>query len=274
MILRYFLKSAAVTALLSGTISPALAAPEDFINVIGGTSTVKDRNAPEAIPLARDAQSVLGARFFYEKISPSVMATAGAARTAFDQQCRKDGGSVIPDSDPAARDFGVRFAKVFAGETPYKNRQASFVAVCTTDPSHVVGVMGAIVYDPSELLTNSSDGGSKMMFGLFQPKVRTAIYAFRPGLVTPPAVLAAAAQRALDQQAKSATEAAARALAEQNEIALYQKGLKVGALTSCGLVIEIRGSIAQVERVERAGVIGATVWFPITQLRPRRYDCN
>jgi hypothetical protein len=61
--------------------SPALAAPEDFLNAIGGSATVKgsEKNAPEAIPLVRDAQSVIGARFFYEKISPSVMASADAA---------------------------------------------------------------------------------------------------------------------------------------------------------------------------------------------------
>jgi hypothetical protein len=58
----------------------------------------------------------------------------------------------------------------FAGQAPYKNRQANFVSVCTTDPSHVIGVMGAIVYDPSELLTHSSDAGSLMMFSLFLPK--------------------------------------------------------------------------------------------------------
>jgi hypothetical protein len=51
---------------------------------------------------------VIGARFFYEKISPSVMATADAAKTAFDQQCRKDGGSVIPEGDAAALEFRSR----------------------------------------------------------------------------------------------------------------------------------------------------------------------
>lgn len=276
MPIRQLLSSAAAAALALVAAAPAFAAPEDFLNAIGGSATVKgsEKNAPEAIPLVRDAQSVIGARFFYEKISPSFMATADAAKTAFDQQCRKDGGSVIPEGDAAALEFRSRFAGLFAGQAPYKNRQANFVSVCTTDPSHVIGVMGAIVYDPSDLITHSSDAGSLMMFSLFPPKVRTAIYAFRPSIVTPPAVLAAAAQRALDLKAKAAIDAAASALAEQYEIGLYQKGLKVGELTSCGLVIEIRGSIAQVERVDRAGVIGATVWFPIKQLRPRKYDCN
>ena len=276
MFIRRIFEATAGTALALFTAVPADASPEDFLNAIGGSPTVKgaDRNAPEAIPLARDAQMIVGARFFYEKISPSVMATADAAKAAFDQQCLKDAGSVIPSSDPATRELSVRFGKFFAGQTPYKNRQSNVVAICTSDPSHVIGAMGAVVYDPSELLTNSSDAGSKMMFSLFQPKVRTAIYAFRPSLVTSPAVLAAAIQRDLDQQEKNAKDAAARALAEQYEIGLYQKGLKVGDLTSCGLVIELRRSIAQIESVDRAGMIGATVWFPIKKLRPRRYDCN
>jgi hypothetical protein len=69
---------------------------------------------------------VIGARFFYEKISPSVMASADAARAAFDRQCRKDGGSVVPDSDPAAQEFGARFAKVLpAGRLTRTGRRIS-----------------------------------------------------------------------------------------------------------------------------------------------------
>lgn len=276
MTIYQFSKSAISIALLLAAASPALAAPEEFLNAIGGSATVKgsEKNAPEAIPLVRDAQSVIGARFFYEKISPSFMATADAARAAFDQQCRKDGGSVVPDSDPSVQEFGARFAKVFAGRTPYKNRQANFVAVCATDPNHVIGVMGAIVYDPSDLLTHSSDAGSLMMFSLSPPKVRTAIYAFRPSLVVPPAQAAENAQREMRRQAAAATANQAAYEANQKALADYRKSLQIGAVTNCGMIIDMRGAVAQLQQNGvYSGVTAPTRWVRVDQLLPKGNAC-
>lgn len=126
--------------------------------------------------------------------------------------------------------------------------------------------MTAIVYDPSEMAANA-DAGSKMMFGLFPVKVRTAIYAYRPEAVAPPVQASENAQQDM-QRRTAAYEARQKALAD------FQRGLQIGSVTNCGMIIDMRGAVAQVQQDGiYSGVTAPTRWVGVDQLLPRRMGC-
>lgn len=268
MILRRLPTSVAAIALLTTLATPASATPADFLNAIGGSTDAKTvgKDMPEAAPLTRDARWLLGARFFSEKFKSNAMATAETAQAAFANQCRQDGGQILSTGDPASGDFYQRFVWNLARTTPYHYRWRGLTSICTTDSRHVISAMTAIVYDPSEMASNA-DIGSKMMFGLFPVKVRTAVYAYRPEAVTPPAQANENAQQDM-QRRTAAYEARQKALAD------FQKALQIGSVTNCGMIIDMRGAVAQVQQDGiYSGVTAPTRWVRVDQLLPRGMGC-
>ena len=261
---------AAFAAVVSMTPS-AMAAPESFLGTIGGSADphVINKDPPEAIPLTRDARWVIGARFFTEKMKEQPMATAEAAQIAFEQQCRRDGGDLLPNNSASVTDFGKRFISNFSDVVPYKHRVGSLITVCVADPVHVLGAMAAIVFDPSALVANA-DAGSKVMFAMFRPKLRTAVYAYRGEAIVAPAVFAEREAAAFKRQMEELQKAGLRTQAILAEAAAFQKQVKIGTRTACGLVIDVRGPLAQVQFWNDNP---PTAWVPITSLSPERWSC-
>lgn len=249
----------------------ALASPESFLEGIGGSADplVISKDPPEAIPLTRDARWVLGARFFSEKMKQQPMATAEAAQIAFEQQCRRDGGDLLPNNSASVLDFNTRFTSNFADAVPYKRRAGALTSVCVADASHVMGAMAAIVFDPSALVANA-DPGSKVMFAIFRPKLTTAVYAYRGEAIVSPATMAAREAAALKKEADAQRRAEEEALARVQQAAAFQKQIKVGDQSNCGLIVDLRGPLAQ---VQFRNISPPVAWVPITALAPAHFPC-
>jgi hypothetical protein len=259
---------AATMAFAMGTVAAAATAPDDFLNAIGGSSDVKTVGAgtPQAMPFTRDRQWLVGARFFSEKLKSGAMSTAEAARTAFEQQCRGQGGQIVPDSHPSSISFRRRFLDDLVRPTGYRHQWRGLAIICAADQNHIAGAMMAVVFDPTAVAT-SGDAGSRMMAGLFTQPTKTAIYVFRPDAVLP--LVAAEQQTRQDVEARLAARQASLKAAEE-----FQKTLQVGLVTSCGMIIEMRGAVAQVQQNGTyIGVTAPTRWIRVDQLAPRGAAC-
>lgn len=107
-----------------------------------------------------------------------------------------------------------------------------------------------------------------MMAGLFTQPTKTAIYVFRPDAVLP--LAAAEQQTRQDGEARLAARQASLKAAEE-----FQKTLQVGSATNCGMIIELRGAVAQVQQNGTyIGVTAPTRWIRVDQLAPRGAACS
>lgn len=212
----------------------------DFLNIIGGDTelrTVDGHMKPSpytgthrlTVPLRRDANHLLGYRFFKEKLRDDGMVTANRGREAFADECVAKGGTIEPETSPVTEAFHKRVLTDIAHQDyGTKHRWTGLVAVCTRGGDTVLGGYLAAVYDPT---------AAPSIFG--RTPTKTAIYAYRSR-----AILSA---RALQSDATYREERFVEQQ-RQNEALLvtFREGLDVGSATSCGTVIQVRGPMVEI----------------------------
>ena len=132
-----------------------------------------------------------------------------------------------------------------------------------------MGAMAAIVFDPFMLVANA-DPGSKVMFAIFRPKLTTAVYAYRGEAIVPPATMAAREAAALKREADAQRRAEEEAVTRVQQAVAFQKQIKVGDRSNCGLIIDLRGPLAQ---VQFWNINPPVAWVPITSLAPEHFPC-
>jgi hypothetical protein len=233
-------------ALLADAPSTALAqsAPTvaDFITTIGGETSLKTMGGnmtwPQAQPLVRNKDELLGYRFFAENISSNAMATTERVRKAFATACRSAGGALEPNDGVVAKAFYDRVLSDVIGPRIGKDYWRGHVAVCSKGPTNILGGFVAIVHDTTDVVSKG-DIGSRFLSKVFGLPTHTAIYAFRPNQIENRATLEAAAAKRILAAATERADETARTEAFRKEIA-------VGSETNCGTVIQLRGPMVEI----------------------------
>jgi hypothetical protein len=249
----------------------------NFLDVIGGStelSTIdRDRtDDPLTRPLRSHAGSIAGYRFFRE-VRPRVgSGIALSARDAFYADCQALGGSIEPEDSPVHR----RFVQQFLGKLPTtmgSHRYVGHAAVCSAATGETLGGFTALVFDTSHVARGDPLG--EILMRTLPVPTKTAVYAWKPGVIFSRANL----ERNLRQdEARRREEAANRQLrAREDEArqAAFRETIKVGSQTNCGMVIEIRGDIVQVQTPNNIRAAGGerNVWVRRDQLRDDRSAC-
>lgn len=169
-----------------GQQTPGIA---DFLGTIGGDTDMKTsgslrtRPSPQVYPLLDDAPEIIGYRFFSEKLPANGSATALRARDAFAAECATKGGQVEPEESNTARPFRDRtWGKRLPPRSGYKHFWSGISAVCSRGPGQVLGGFVAITYDTTEVATKG-DLGTRLLSRISTVPTRTAVYAYRPGLI-------------------------------------------------------------------------------------------
>lgn len=179
--------------------------------------------------------SVIGYRFFSEKLAANGSATAERAQAAFAQECTAKGGHIEPEDGEVARSFRERvLGRRLPPRGSYKHFWSGLSAVCARSPSEVMGGFVAIIFDNTELATKG-DFGARLFSKISLMATRTAVYAYRPDRIP----TAASFER---------REAALRAddAAEQKANEAFRRTLAIGTETNCGTVIQIRGPMVEI----------------------------
>jgi len=182
---------AVLTVALAAVPGGAQQAPgvSDFFGVIGGDTDMKTSGSlrsdpdPQVYPLIRDRDEIAGYRFFSEKLKANGSATAERARDAFAQECAAKGGQVEPDDGEVARTFRDRvLGRRLPPRGGFKHFWSGLSSVCSREPGQVLGGFVAGTYDTTEVGTKG-DLGSRLLSRISTVPTRTAVYAYRPGLI-------------------------------------------------------------------------------------------
>ena len=239
--------SAAVTVIATASLimfpgtsgsAPAIA---DFLTTIGGDTAMKTSGSspsdpdPQIYPLLRDEPEIIGYRFFAQKLTANGSATAERARNAFAQECAAKGGHLEPDDGDVIRSFRERvLRRRLPPRGSFKHFWSGMSAVCSRSPSEVMGGFVAITYDTTEV-ASKGDFGSRLLSRISTIPTRTAVYAYRPGLIRSAASLQGEkAAKLADFEAK------------QRGAEAFRRDLTLGTETNCGTVIQIRGPMVEI----------------------------
>lgn len=213
----------------------------DFLTSIGGDTDLKTsgslrtRPSPQVFPLLDDADEIIGYRFFSEKLTANGSATAIRARDVFAQECAAKGGRIEPEDGDAARTFWERvLGRRLPPRGGFKHFWSGISAICSRTANEVLGGFVAITYDTTEVATKG-DLGSRLMSRVSMVPTRTAVYAYRPGLIR---------SAARFQQAQSTYVADREAEHKRREA--FRRDLAIGTVTNCGMVIQIRGPMIEI----------------------------
>jgi hypothetical protein len=231
--------TAALTAIPAmGQQPPGIA---DFLATIGGDTDIKTSGslrsdpAPQIYPLLDDAPEIIGYRFFSEKLTSNGSATAERARDAFAQECTSKGGRIEPEEGDVARTFRDRvLGRRLPPRSGYKHFWSGISTVCSRGPGQVLGGFVAITYDTTEVATRG-DIGSRLLSRVSMVPTRTAVYAYRPGLI----------------HAGPSSQARQAAIADERDAELqrretFRRELAIGTATNCETVIQVRGPMVEI----------------------------
>jgi hypothetical protein len=233
-------------ALLPAVPSTALAQSvpivTDFITTIGGDTSLKTMGGtmtwPQAQPLVRNKDELLGYHFFAENISSNAMASTERARQAFATACGSADGALEPNDGLVAKAFYDRVLSDVIGPRIGKDYWRGHVAVCSKGPTNILGGFVAIVHDTTDVVSKG-DIGSRFLSKVFGLPTHTAIYAFRPNRIENRATLeAAVAKRTLAAATEQAEEVA--------RTEAFRRAIAVGSETNCGTVIQLRGPMVEI----------------------------
>jgi hypothetical protein len=220
-------------------VPPAVA---DFILTIGGDTSLKTMGgtmtSPQAQPLVRNKDELLGYRFFADTLSTNAMAITDRALRAFVTHCVSAGGTLEPDEGVVAKAFYNRVLSNVIGPRSGKDYWRGHVAVCSGGPNRGLGGFVAIVHDTTDVVSKG-DIGSRFLSKVFGLPTNTAIYAFRPDQIETRAALEAAV-------AKRVALAAADQANESARTEAFRKDIVVGSETNCGTVIQMRGPMVEI----------------------------
>lgn len=237
-------KEIAIVAAALALALPASAQEQEgiaeFLDTIGGDTNIKTVDGHMTpspytgthrvtVPLRRDANQLLGYRFFKEKLRDDGMVTAIRGRDAFAAECIGKGGVIEPDTSPVTEVFQKRvLADIAYPNSGAKHRWTGLVAVCTRGDDTVLGGYLAAVYDTTAVPSI-----------LGRPPTKTAIYAYRGRAI-----------QSADALRGEAADQVARYTQQQRKnealLAAFREGLDVGSVTSCGTVIQIRGPMVEI----------------------------
>ena len=228
-----------------------------FLERIGGSTDIRllDRgNRPGEQPTARFVgnNAVIGVRYFRNSDRADGLADANRARAAFDSECVASGGIVEPEESPVTRQQ-LRWASdgLPDGDRRGLVEYRAVVSVCTR-AAMPIGAMAALVEDRSAFVRG--DAGASIMSVVAPIQNRTAVYAFKASSVDSQADLELrrrqGAARMAEERLKNQHEteqAVVVAQAEQRRLTAWRKTATIGTRTSCGLIVDQRGPLVQVQ---------------------------
>ncbi len=166
-----------------------------------------------------------GYRFFNVDNKADQLAPAKAAMAKFAEECAARKGVIEPEASPVATRFrqekGARFDIAHAYFT-----NAVSTAVCMGTSQQPLGGFVAITRTLKTPV-------------FFVRTNRTVVYAIKGESIASAATFAAEEQERQRQQASAA--------AEQRRLEAWRKTVALGTTTNCGLVIDIRGPLVQVQ---------------------------
>jgi hypothetical protein len=215
--------------------------------VTGAVSTTPTPNGSITPDHARDDA---GSNFGYDFLSPKMsgyrffnvdnkadqLATAKAAKGKFTEECVSKNGVVEPDESPVASRFWQEHGSRFANADNYFKSTVA-TAVCVGADQKPIGGFVAIT---RTLKTEV----------LFVRKNRTAIYAIKGSSIASAQTFAAEELERVRLKALEETRAQQLKLAydlEQRRLEAWRKTIALGTSTNCGLVIDVRGPLVQVQ---------------------------
>jgi hypothetical protein len=174
---------------------------------------------------------------------------------------------MLSTGDPASGEFYEHYVRPSVPRSNATYYSHGTTAICAANSGQVIGAMTIIVVEPTQG-TSNVDIGSKLMFSLLPISTKTAIYVYKPEVVTPPA-------RAAENSRREMAERTAVYEARLKAIDDYRKSLQVGSATNCGMIIDMRGAVAQLQQDGiYSGVTAPTRWVRMDQLLPRGNACS
>jgi hypothetical protein len=238
----------------------------DFINQLGGSTEFKTLQGSRLSAIGRvasaagssgnasitpdrardDARLNFGYDFFLSRMSgyrffnvdnkADQLAAAKAAKAKFAAECTAQNGSVEPDDTPVAKRFWQENAESWQHSDEYfTNTVVSGVCIATDQLP-----LGGFVAITRTLRTSV----------FFVRTNRTAIYAIKGDRIASAQTFADEEQERTRQQLLAEDRARQARLAfdaEQRRLAPWRKSIAVGTSTNCGLVIDVRGPLVQVQ---------------------------
>ena len=218
---------------------------------------------PEAQPLRRFPNQIVGARYIVERGTPPAEEATERALATFSSNCASLGGSLVDQDDPRNQDFAQRIL----GDLPRPTGNGYFwrgrTAICDDAGGQPLAGLVTVFQDADKL---NGQLTSKVLNGLFGAKHETAVYLFSPGNIQ-----SRSSQITVrDQEVQNQERRRAQMQAAREEAAAFQKTLAIGDETNCGTVINVRGPMAEVALpVNRRAPNGETVfWSRIERLLP------
>lgn len=276
------IRDLSIVLLAAATVSFAIPATaqqsidwSDFTNAIGGSEDVGRVGGESSIvarPLTDNSNDVIAARFFKEKARRDPFLITDRVLDQFAQSCAARSGTVLNQGDPRTAQFAERVVSHLTRPTGEKYQWHGRVAICDDVNGEPFGGLVSLVKDNSGVLRDG-DAGSRLLGGLFGTSNHTSIYLFSPHrlLSKQDVIDAEAAKQA------AVVETAAQIASEREELAFFHEELEVGDATNCGLVIELRGPLANIAiPTNRLAPNGkSTFWTRIDDLAPlRRGACT
>ncbi|MBX7483821.1 hypothetical protein [Qipengyuania qiaonensis] len=229
----------------------------DDVDEIGGESALA------ATPLSDNADEIAAARFFSESARRDPLLATDRALAHFEASCAARAGLMLDQADERTEQFAERVLAHLTRPIGEKYQWRGRAAICDGADGVPLAGMVSVVKDNSGILRDG-DAGSCLFGSIFGMSNETAIYLFRPDrLPTRQSFVADQTQEA-ERLARAGDELAQ----ERQELALFHSELEVGDETNCGLVIEIRGPLAEIAvPANRRAPNGAkTFWSRIDRL--------
>lgn len=253
----------ALAAVLVGVLACPLAANAkmkeseiqlaSFLEEIGGTTNVKKlggRPDPVISYIERGLPRVVGYRILKDK-NKNPLRTAQNARSALERQCTKQGGYLEPEDSANNKGAIEHFSKIVDGYG-YDGlwKYQILTAVCSVDDETVIGGMGAIIADKTPFRRKYAKH-PLMVIGLMKEPNITTVFALNKGMYIPIAKRKRLEMESAERMKKWRAETAAY----DEEVRLeriarkkkFQSEIKLGTQTNCGMVIDMRGPLVEVQ---------------------------
>lgn len=268
--IQYLLTSISATMLVPYAVAAQDTPSWDaFLAGIEGSPDVEKIDGdwvPEAQPLRRFPNQIVGARYIVERGTPPAEEATERALAAFSSNCASLGGSLVDQDDPRNQEFAQRII----GDLPRPTGNGYFwrgrTAICDDPEGQPLAGLVAVFQDADEL---NGRVVSKVLNGIFGAKHETAIYLFSPSSIQSRASQVAARE----QETQLEERRIAQVQAAREEAAAFQNTLAIGDETNCGTVINVRGPMAEVALpVNRRAPNGEpTFWSRKERLFPPGY---
>ncbi|GAA0468900.1 hypothetical protein GCM10009096_07270 [Parasphingorhabdus litoris] len=224
-----------------------------FLNEIGGSTSIKKlgrgSHAVKAY-IKRELPRVVGYRILKDK-NKDPLNSATTARFAFERQCLAQGGYLEPQDSANNIEATEHFSKVVDGDG-YTGvwKYHILTAVCSEDDENVIGGMGAIITDLTPLRRKHANH-PLMIIGLMKEPNITTVFALDKSMFIP----IAKRKRWDIERAEMMEKRRLATEAYDKEVRLermarrkkFQSEIKLGTQTNCGMVIDMRGPLVEVQ---------------------------